>query len=130
MLHLSTVEWWLIANTAMILVLAVSFVGLWLKHKHTLQNLQAALSLLKQSQNALTSSTVGMGQRLNQLSGKVQLGKHMQHTNADDNTLAQATRLVELGASANDLVDSCGVPRAEAELLVSMRQQSQPFSQS
>ncbi len=41
---------------------------------------------------------------------------------APDARFEQASRLAGMGASAEDLVDSLGVARAEAELLVSMRQ--------
>lgn len=115
-------EWWLVINSAVLLVLAVSLGLLWLKHKNTVASLNAALELLKHTQSAITNSTVGMGQRLNQLSGKVHKTEaQMLMSNQDEVMLAQATRLVQLGASASDLVESCGVPRGEAELLVSMQ---------
>lgn len=118
-MSLSITHWWLIANTALLLLLTLALAGLWLKYRSTVQSLEAAMSLLKQSQHALTNTTVGMGQRLKQITGKVQFAQNS--VNVDENKLAQATRLVRLGASASDLVDHCGVPRAEAELLVSIQ---------
>lgn len=118
--ELSTTEAWMLLNSAMLLLLMAGIGMLWHKQQQSLNRLKAELEQLQQSQHALTSSTLGMGQRLTKLNGQVQHAQPVSLNN-DEALLAQATRLVKLGASANDIVESCGVPRGEAELLISMQ---------
>lgn len=125
---LSLLHWLLIGSFGFSTSLMVMLVLLWRRQNQIAGQLNNTLQLVQQSQSALTQSTVGMGQRLKQLDSKVH---HAERRTllplADEAMLAQASRLVQLGASANDLVDSCGVPRGEAELLVSLqRKHSQP----
>lgn len=125
---LSLLHWLLVGSFSVSAVLMVLLGLLWRRQSQMAAQLSHTLQLVQQSQSALTQSTVGMGQRLKQLDTKVQ---HAERRTllpmADEAMLAQAARLVQLGASANDLVDSCGVPRGEAELLVSLqRKHGQP----
>lgn len=117
---LTTVEVWMLINSAALLLLMAGIGMLWHKQQQHITRLKDTVAQLQQAQSVLTNSTVGMGQRLTKLNGQVQ---HSQPAslNNDAELLAQATRLVKLGASANDIVDSCGVPRGEAELLISMQ---------
>lgn len=130
MTSLSLVQALLIANAVTgFLLLALYFKTRSQQQK--LVQLQQTLMLqderfasLEQAQQSLTKSTVGMGRRIKQTEAR--LKKAEQRTvmpSANDNTFEQATRLVNLGASASDLVDNCGVARGEAELLVSLRRQ-------
>ena len=79
---------------------------------------------LLEDNRALSKSAVGMGQkvleterRLNQV-----LKKQFAILNAqpDHPSYDQASRLIAMGASEDDLVNSCGFSHAEAELLLSL----------
>jgi transcriptional regulator of NAD metabolism len=82
---------------------------------------------LQEDNRALSKSAVGMGQkvleterRLNDVLKKqfsIQNGKP-EHPSYD-----QATRLIKMGASENDLVSNCGFSHGEAELLLSLNKQ-------
>ena len=82
---------------------------------------------LQEDNKALSKSAVGMGQkvleterRLNEVLKKqyALLNSKPEHPSYD-----QASRLIKLGASENDLVSSCGFSHGEAELLLSLNKQ-------
>ena len=65
-----------------------------------------------------------MGRRLKKLEHRVVENERKPAlATAYEALFQQAQRLVDMGATADDLVTSCGVARAEAELLVSMNRQ-------
>lgn len=77
---------------------------------------------------ALSKAAVGMGQkvleterRLNELMKKqfAMLNSQPEHPSYD-----QASRLIKMGATEQDLVSSCGFSHAEAELLLSLNKQT------
>jgi len=83
---------------------------------------QQKLNQLQQNQDAMNQSIVGMGRKIRQLTER--LGEAEQRslfTPGDEASYQQAARLVSLGASARELVENCGMARAEAELLVSLK---------
>lgn len=82
---------------------------------------------LQEDNRALSKSAIGMGQkvleterRLNEVLKKqfAILNSQPEHASYD-----QASRLIQMGASENDLVNSCGFSHAEAELLLSLNKQ-------
>ncbi|MFK4753898.1 DUF2802 domain-containing protein [Oceanobacter antarcticus] len=80
------------------------------------------LVLLQQNQQAMNQSVVGMGKKIRHLTQR--LGEAEQRnlfTPGDEASYQQAARLVSLGASAGELMDHCGMARAEAELLVTLK---------
>lgn len=125
MASLSLMHWLLIGNIGLLMVVGVILWSLHRQQSRESRRLDQALQSIQQAQSSLTKSTVGMGRRLKQLDGRVQHAeRRVVLPDADEATFAQASRLVGLGATASDLVDSCGVPRGEAELIVSLKRQS------
>lgn len=106
-----------------VISLLSSFIqGRRLKKQHK-QQLKINRRLLEDNR-ALSKSAVGMGQkvleterRLNQVLKKqfAILNSQPDHPSYD-----QASRLIAMGASEDDLVNSCGFSHAEAELLLSL----------
>ncbi len=122
MLSLSLVHWLIISNVFMLLSLTVVVVRMQMQQKKKIERMASAISNIEQTQTSITQSTLGMGRRIQQINESQQQEKQrILLPHADEAMLTQATRLVQLGANANELVESCGVPRAEAELLVSLR---------
>ena len=122
MLTLSLVHWLIISNAIMLVALAVIVLRMQAQQKQNLNKMKAAISEIQQAQTSMTQSTLGMGRRIQQINEKQQQAEQrVLLPHADEAMLTQAARLVQLGASASELVESCGVPRAEAELLVSLR---------
>lgn len=108
----------------------------WLRQKEHLAEVQDELNRLRQNHDALNKnhetlnqnhaalnqSLVGMGKKMKQMS--VRLAEAEQRAvlaPVEEASFQQASRLVSLGASARDLIENCGMGRAEAELMVSMR---------
>ena len=90
------------------------------------QRFEQHISALEQSSGAMSKSTIGIGRRVKQLETRLQQAeRHAVMPGSEDARFEQASRLVGMGATANDLVDNCGVARGEAELLVSLRRQVQ-----
>lgn len=113
----------LIGNLAMFSLL-LAFVWM-LKHQQRADRRQMdeRLALLEQSCQSLHRGTIGMGRRLKQAESRFQTVETTPQPVASGQDFKQASRLVGLGASVNDLVDNCGVARAEAELMVSLQRQ-------
>lgn len=122
MLTLSLVHWLIISNAIMLVALAVIVLRMQAQQKQNLNKMKAAISEIQQAQTSMTQSTLGMGRRIQQINeNQQQAEQRVLLPHADEAMLTQAARLVQLGASVSELVESCGVPRAEAELLVSLR---------
>lgn len=98
-----------------------------LKHQtHEIDRLHQSVRALQEQHGALSQSTVGMGKRIRTIQDKVEYSQQRSMFNTtDEASYQQAARLVSLGANAGDLVDNCGMARAEAELMVSMRRTAQ-----
>lgn len=85
------------------------------------QRYQALVSVLRGEIEAITNSSIGMGRRVIAVERKLSATVEKQEAleNRDPGAVAynQASRLMEMGANVDDLVESCGIGRPEAELL-------------
>lgn len=125
MATLSLMHWLLVGNIGLLMLVGAMLWSLRRQQVREAQRLDEALAVMQQAQSGLSKSTVGMGRRLKQLEGRLQqTERRAALSDTDDDTFAQASRLVSLGATASDLVDNCGVPRGEAELMVSLKRQT------
>ena len=121
MLTLTLVHWLLIGNFTVLLAAAGFFVALRKQQSRETQQLEDKILQLQQGQEAISKSAIGLGRRMKQVEAKA-AAADKRPAAAPDARFEQASRLAGMGASADDLIDSLGVARAEAELLVSMRQ--------
>ena len=82
-------------------------------------------SLVKQF-NELRAGTMGMSQKLADMSDHLeQLADRqgeMQMQDPDGKLYSRASKMVELGADLNELMEECDLPKAEAELLLRLQQ--------
>ncbi len=121
---LSMVHWVLISNGLLLIVMAAGFFLVKRKHQNDLLNMQQQMQRLKHDFDAMNKSTFGIGRSVKKLEQRlVENERKPTLASSDEALYQQAQRLVGMGASADDLVSSCGVARAEAELLVSMNRQ-------
>ena len=78
----------------------------------------------KKQFSEIHSSSIGMGKKIQQLDGLVKKTQENQlnlAAQAPENRLyTRATKMVELGASVEELMVECELPRAEAELLLNL----------
>ncbi|WP_022940736.1 DUF2802 domain-containing protein [Psychromonas hadalis] len=98
------------------------------KKNHTLEvlikSLLASNDAFKQQFIELHAGSVGMGKKIQQLESllkKTQENHQNLVAQAPENRLyTRATKMVELGASIEELMVECELPRAEAELLLNL----------
>lgn len=121
---LTVFEWLTVANTLGFVLVLIFFVVLSRRQKKDTQSFRASMELLIESQDALTQSTVGMGQKITLLTGKMKHTEQVAMASSDQASLTKAVHLVNLGATADDIIKNCGIPRSEADLLVSMRKRN------
>jgi len=90
---------------------------------------QALINVLRNEIQAMTNGSIGMGRRLIEVEQKLNLtaDKQLELENRDPSALAynQATRLMEMGADVDDLVQNCGIGRPEAELMALLHKELQ-----
>ena len=108
---------------------------LWFHHARLQRKLQAMELLLKEllkardsarkQLNELHTSTLGVGQKLGQLAKEIvsveERQQEMVLQDPDGRLYSRAARMVELGADIHEVMAECEIPKAEAELLISLR---------
>jgi len=119
---LTLVHWLLIGNFSVLLAAAGFIVALRRQQSRETRQLEERIQHLIQGQDAMSKSAIGLGRRMKQLEARAAAAERRPATAVPDERFEQASRLAGMGASAEDLIDSLGVARAEAELMVSMRQ--------
>jgi hypothetical protein len=89
-----------------------------------LKSVMANNELFKQQFVELHSGSIGMGKKIQQLEAQIKKTQENQQNivaQAPENRLyTRATKMVELGASIEELMVECELPRAEAELLLNL----------
>lgn len=118
-----------------LLVAISALVLLWLGMNRSKRKLQAMELLLKEllkardsarkQLNELHSSALGTGQKLGELEkGILTIAERQQELvlrDPDSRLYSRAARMVELGAGLDEVMAECEIPKAEAELLISLR---------
>lgn len=93
--------------------------------QQTAEQLKKNIGVNQDEIQELRAGTIGMGQKIKELSALIKLTRDKQEelSNLDpDNRLyTKASKLVEAGATVDELMQECELPRAEAELLLSLR---------
>lgn len=124
MASLSLMHWLLIGNMGLMLLVGGFMWSIRRQQLKDAHRIDHAVAELQQAHEAMSKSAIGMGRKLRQLDGRMQqTERRAVMPSTDEATYHQASRLVGLGATAADLVDSCGMARGEAELLVSLKRQ-------
>lgn len=119
---LTLVHWLLIGNFAMLLGVAAFLVALSKQQTRDSQLFEQKIGQLEQGQEALSHSAIGLGRRIKQVESRsAKMQRAPAAVDEEANRFEQASRLAGMGASAEDLIDSLGVARSEAELMVSMK---------
>lgn len=121
---LTMVHWLLISNVMLLVSSVLGFFLIKQKFENDRKDWKQQSQKLRHDFEALSKSSFGMGRRVKKLEQRLAEAERKPALATSDEALyQQAQRLVGMGASADDLVSSCGVARAEAELLVSMNRQ-------
>ncbi|MGL4206715.1 MAG: DUF2802 domain-containing protein [Aeromonadaceae bacterium] len=124
----------LMSGVALVLgVLALFWV--WLLSARQQRKMQAMELLLKEllkardsarkQLNELHTSALGVGQRIGELEkGILTVAERQQELvqqDPDGRLYSRAAKMVELGAGLEEVMAECEIPKAEAELLISLR---------
>jgi len=113
---LTLVHWLLIGNFAMLAGVALFIVALRRQQAADAARLASRIDAMEQGYGVMSKSAIGLGRRIKQVEAKAaQVERHASRAGTDDGRYEQASRLVGMGATANDLIDSLGVARAEAD---------------
>ncbi|MEM5536655.1 DUF2802 domain-containing protein [Neptuniibacter pectenicola] len=116
-----TVSWLSVASLIIALGACAACFVLFRRLQQHERRHQALINVLRNEIQAMTNSSIGMGRRLIGVEQKLNLtaDKQLELENRDPTALAynQATRLMEMGADVDDLVQNCGIGRPEAELM-------------
>ncbi|PCS22011.1 ATPase involved in DNA repair [Candidatus Enterovibrio escicola] len=103
--------------------LEVKFQAMELLCKHFRQKQE---SLIKQF-NELRSGSMGMSQKLAELSERfdnlIEKQNELEMCDPEGRLYSRANKMVELGADIYELMEECDLPKAEAELLLSIKKQ-------
>ncbi|OEC42040.1 DUF2802 domain-containing protein [Aeromonas sp. DNP9] len=114
-------------------LIALAFASyIWFKSKHSKQEfeasvatLQGQLESLRKQMMELHTGAIGMGQRLQSVEGAMQqVNDRQQELTLQDperRLYSRAAKMVELGADLDEVMSECELPKAEAELLISLR---------
>jgi len=117
----------LIALLLVLLALALTFLSfahlkqLRKKQEEARKETHLLIKALRNENHAMGSGSIGMGHRLVEVEKRLNntMERQMEIEQRDPGTLpyTYAVRLVEMGASVDDLVQNCGLARVEAELI-------------
>ncbi len=106
-------------------LLAIVCLALFRKLKRAQEYLVDMQNKLDQSQSdvrALCTGAVGVGRRLNRIEAKLRIQNERQDklelNEPSLQVYGQATRMAKKGADLDELVNTCGLSRGEAELIV------------
>lgn len=90
-----------------------------------LATVQGQVESLRKQMTELHSGAIGMGQRLKSLEVAMQqIYDRQQELTMQDperRLYSRAAKMVELGAELDEVMSECELPKAEAELLISLR---------
>lgn len=125
----------LAVSAAALLMALLTLICWWVSEGRSKRKLQAMELLVKEllkardsarkQLNELHSSTLGTGQKLSELEkGILAVAERQQELvlqDPDSRLYSRAARMVELGAGLNEVMAECEIPKAEAELLISLR---------
>lgn len=109
---------------AILMSLMLSFIAFLGQQKIEKQYSQLLTQFNKLSSafQQIESSYIGLGHRVNELEGQVDqyidLIKQQEVGDARLSTYNHAAKMVELGANVDDVISTCGLTQAEAELVV------------
>ena len=90
-----------------------------------METLQGQLESLRKQMMELHTGAIGMGQRLQSAEGAMQKIQDSQQEltlqDPERRLYSRAAKMVELGADLDEVMNECELPKAEAELLISLR---------
>ncbi|WP_028862498.1 DUF2802 domain-containing protein [Psychromonas aquimarina] len=127
-MYLQYIPWLALVLAFVFFVICLYLINKLIKKTHALEvlvkSLLASNETNKQQFTEIHSGAVGMGKKIQQLDSVIKKTQENQLNlvaQAPENRLyTRAVKMVELGASIEELMTECELPRAEAELLLNL----------
>lgn len=127
-MYLQYLPWLTLVLAFVFFIISCLLIQKQTKKSHALELLLKSLlannELFKQQFIELHSGSIGIGKKIQQLETLIKKTQENQQNLVDqapENRLyTRATKMVELGASIEELMTECELPRAEAELLLNL----------
>ncbi len=127
-MYLQYIPWLAFVLAFVFFIICLYLISKLIKKTHALEvlvkSLLAANETNKQQFTEIHSGAVGMGKKIQQLDSVIKKTQENQLNlvaQAPENRLyTRAVKMVELGASIEELMTECELPRAEAELLLNL----------
>ncbi|WP_438864959.1 DUF2802 domain-containing protein [Neptunicella sp.] len=96
----------------------------WQEQRKTILELTTEQQFLRESIHELRTGSLGVGQKVQDLVKQLQVTQARQDELKDQDPesklYGQAARMAQQGASAEEIMHECELPKAEAELLVQL----------
>jgi hypothetical protein len=127
-MYLQYLPWLTLVLAFVFFIISYLLIQKQAKKNHALELLVESLlesnSQFKQQFVELHSGSIGMGKKIQHLESLIKKTQENQQNlvaQAPENRLyTRAVKMVELGASIDELMSECELPRAEAELLLNL----------
>lgn len=105
---------------------AIVYIKFFLNEK--LRLIESEMNRIRQEHRGLSGSTIGLGQKISALENSIDRVNDIQeqtvHRDPEFSSYTHAIKMVEMGATHDDLVKDCGLSKAEADLVLSLHKRS------
>ncbi|KJY80244.1 DUF2802 domain-containing protein [Vibrio nigripulchritudo] len=95
------------------------------QHRQQVRGLEKELQKTNKQLLEVRSVMVGLGQKVAEQQDLIQHISEriteLEHTDNDGRLYTRASKMVQLGAGINELIEECELPKAEAELMMSLQ---------
>jgi Flp pilus assembly protein TadB len=122
---------WTLPLALMAVVLAVIAIFLGLKFRQGQRQSQEQVNNLQADMRALVSAAIGVGERVHRIEKSLKEVSHRQEqidqTDPGAQAYQQAIKMAQKGASAEELIEICGLTRGEADLIAMLHRMERSF---
>jgi Flp pilus assembly protein TadB len=123
---------WALPLAVLALVLAVIAILLGFKFRQNQRQYREQIHSLQADMRALVSAAIGVGERVHRIEKSLKEVSHRQqeqidHTDPGAQAYQQAIKMAQKGASAEELIEICGLTRGEADLIAMLHRMERSF---
>jgi len=122
---------WMPVLALLALGLAVVAILLAVKYRQDLRQSRQRLDALQSDMRALVSAAIGVGERVHRIEKSLKEVSHRQEqidqTDPGAQAYQQAIKMAQKGASAEELIEICGLTRGEADLIAMLHRMERSF---
>jgi|GEM_PF-237499 len=97
----------------------------WDTQRQHVRGIEKELQKTNKQLLEVRSVMVGLGQKVAEQQDVIQhlteRVTELEHTDSDSRLYSRASKMVQLGAGINELIEECELPKAEAELMMSLQ---------